>query len=206
MHARTPFRLGLGVQAPAALWRLLRELDQQFATLGLVVRQGDGAALGDALLRGNIDAAVLDDPDALADRVNRWPLYWDRVAVLMPAGHALSAYAEVPAAALSHERLLGRASGCRLGRATDALVIEHRAGEPPRHAGLDDLTVQGMVRAGLGVALCAARGMLPDGLVSRPLAPPAEPFAVVLAVGANEPTAPAADAIIRLARAWDWTT
>ncbi len=203
MTQDAPLRLGLGAQVPAALFGpVLQDLERRLPTLGLTVQHGTAAALNEWLLHDQIDVAVLDDADALAEQMSCWPLYQDRLAVLMPAGHALAGYAEVPAAALSGERLVARAGGCRLSRALDALVIEHRCGDMPRHLGADEAAVHGLVLAGLGLALGAMRQAVPWGLASRPLAPPAEPFSVVVAAVAERPAARAADAFLRMARDW----
>lgn len=200
---RQLLRIGLGPQVPACLFGpLLRAVNARFGTLELTITHGAPEALNDALLHQELDVAVLDGADALADRVNRWPLFQDDLHVLMPEGHALASAEAVQAADLQgHSLVLRDAAVSRaLGRLRAGLGLDL----PPRHLGGDDDAVHQLVLAGLGLGLAIGRRLPPPGLALRPLAPVLARHEVVVAVVAGRPLARAADAFVRLARARDW--
>lgn len=201
-----PLRIGLGPSVPRDLFNpLFRELDRAFQGFELTAWFGTAEALNEALLRAEIDVAVLDDAGALADRVNSWPLFADRMTVLMPGDHPLSAMAEIPAEALSrHPLVVQTDAGGRLSRLLDAIRAELGVTIATRHHGSDEEGVRELVRAGLGVALSTGRARVPDGLAVRPLASPGMWHDVVAAVVAGRPLSQAAATFMRMLRARDW--
>lgn len=201
---RHPLRIGLGPQVSAGLFGpLFREIDARFRSFELTMTYGAPDALNDLLLHQELDVAVLDGEDALADRVNRWPLFEDDLHVLMPAGHPLASGEVVQARALLGESLVLRdaAVSRAFARVRAALGMDLH----PRHLGGDDAAVVDLVRAGLGLGLDTTRRPAPAGLVLRPLAPVVARHEVVVAVVAGRPLARVADVFVRMARARDWT-
>ena len=202
---RAPLRIGLGPGVPASLLGpLVRELERRFQGLELTLSHGAAEALNEGLLHGRLDVAVTGDPAALAERVHRWPLYAERVAVLMPQDHPLALGDQVPAAALDAHILVSRTEDADLlARMLDRLRAELRLPLQVQHRGSSEEEVQQLVLAGMGVALTTERRSRPAGLESRLLADPALTYDVAVAAVAGRPLTHAAGALIRLCRARD---
>ncbi len=208
----SPLRIGLdGVLPIAALGDILRELARRLKGFELTAIHGSAGRLNESLLRGEIDAAVLAGTEALAERVNRWVLCADRIAVLMPAGHRLAGRDHVPADALGLETLIateagGTGEGASIG--DPGLLARLRGmlgGElRPRHRVATDEQVRQIVGAGLGIAVASERGASMSDLIVRPLGDPAMRQDVVLAAVAGRPLSRAADVFVRMARARAW--
>ena len=191
-------RLGLGTWVePATVTPLIHEVRQYVPGLELTIRHGDAKTLNEWLLSSAIDVALTAEADCLADRANRWPLFSDPVVVLLPQDHPLAANGGVTLEELGQHPLVGPPEEGATGIDVlhRMLPVRHRA-ETPAH-------VHAAVQAGFGLALSTARHHLPPGLVSRPLAP-ARHLDVVVAAMAGRPTARAAGAFLKLARARDW--
>ncbi len=203
---RAPLRIGLGPGAPASLLRpLVRELERRFKGLELSLSHGAAEVLNESLLHGRLDIALTGDPAALAERVHRWPLYADRVTVLMPRGHPLALGDQVLAASLDAYTLVSRTEGTDLlARMLDRLRAELGLPLQAQHRGSSEEEIQQLVLAGMGIALTTERRPRPADLESRPLTEPALTYDVAVAVVAGRPLTRAADALVRLCRARDW--
>jgi DNA-binding transcriptional LysR family regulator len=130
------------------------------------------------LLAGDQDLAIVYDYPALGERpgpaADLEPMFADHMAVALPSGHPMAGAASVPLAALGQDDwIVPHDSVCR-----DAVVFACRnAGFTPAVVSEtnDYLAMQGLVAAGLGVALLPRlAGTVPQrpGVLLRPLADP----------------------------------
>jgi DNA-binding transcriptional LysR family regulator len=157
----------------------------------------------DLLRSGDVDLALVatygePDPDLL-EGIELHHLIDDPMFVALPRGHALAKHARVPARSLAREAWVeGRRPDCT--RALDQLGAA--AGFQPRVAfeTVDWIGKQGLVAAGVGVALVPALGlaMLREDIVVRRLKPDAPGRRVHAAVSANGYTAPAVPAMLEV--------
>ena len=138
--------------------------------------EGDPPQTLPAVLRGDVDVALAYEygtPAVPHDARLRWSaVAHDPMAVALPAGHPLTAAAAVEPGALADEPwITPHESGC-----LDALLEAcRRAGFTPRTVFRtnDYVTMLGLVRAGVGVAVVPrllAIGAMPDGVTLRHLA------------------------------------
>lgn len=203
----SPLRLGLGRTISAQILRpALRELEDRVKGFELSIDQGNSAELSAKMLEGELDAAVLVEPDKVPERLNRWPLFEDRYVVLCPPEHRFAALSEIPVAALADESVLMRAGrGCDFEQALDRLCTEAGVKPKTRHTGSSDDHIQEMVRAGLGVAIAAQHRSPGADLVARPIADAAAHRRIVLAAVAGRQHGPALALFLKLMRARDWT-
>jgi DNA-binding transcriptional LysR family regulator len=199
-----PLRIGLERCLPVrTLLPLLREVAAHIHQLELILAEDTPDALAEALLAGALDVALLPGMAPLPDRLSRWPLWTQGLAVLLPEGHPLAERAEVPAEALRGEALLpsvsaAAAAACaRIGEAVPLRRAAHAAGSSM--GALDAL-----VALGLGIALVPAGAPHGPGCVERPLAGEGMALPVLLAVPAGRPMNPAVAAFVKLARARRW--
>ncbi|MBV9252092.1 MAG: LysR family transcriptional regulator [Acetobacteraceae bacterium] len=203
-----PLRLGLcSLVTAAALVPVLRELIARFGdALELTVAQGTSEQLIEQLLRSEIDAALLPEPELDTERLNRWPLFEDGLVVLAPPGHRFAAYETVPVTEMDSEAVLAHPDdGCALRRALQRLRCGREAPKV-RHRASHGEDIVELVAAGLGVAVAPGRHLLVHGLVRRPLVSDGDArHRIVLAAVAGRPAGRAVDAFIKLMRARDWT-
>lgn len=203
-QSASPLRVGFAPEVPSARFMpLFTELAARLAGLEVALQMGGNAELGEALLQGALDAAVVAGDTALPDRLNRWVLFADAAVAVMPPTHPLAALDVVPSAALTSASMIGRAPGSAAAGLLEQVSRRPGGGPAVRHRGDTSEQATDLARAGFGVALLMEGAPVPAGLVSRPLA---ERLAhdVLLAAVAGRPFTRAADAFIKLARARDW--
>ncbi|HVM77990.1 MAG TPA: LysR family transcriptional regulator [Stellaceae bacterium] len=201
-----PLRLGLGTTISARiLMPVLRELEERVKAFELTLTEGGTGSLFEAMLDGEIDTAVVVEPEKLPERLNRWPLFEGRYVVLCPTMHRFSNQPEVPATALAEECVLVRAGrGCDFETLLDRLC--DGAGVKPRmrHRGRSEDQIQHMVSAGLGVAISAEEQPVAEGVVAKPLADPAARRRIVVTAVAGRPHGPGLSMFLKLMRAREW--
>jgi len=201
-------RVGLGATISAdVLTPVLRELETHVRNFELWLSEGSTEELLGQLLDGALDTAVVVEPEKMPDRLNRWPLFEDRYVVLCPPGHRFANLDAVPTAALAEECLLLRGRpGCDFGQGLERLCAAAGIKPRTRQAGSSEDHVQSMVRAGLGLALCAGHRPPVAGLVARPLADPAASRRILLAAAAGRQHGHGLALFLKLMRARDWTS
>lgn len=182
---------------------LFGELMARLPGFELSFEDATSAGLCEALLHGTLDAAVVTGDAALPDRLNRWPLFSDAAALMMPPGHALDTGDAVPLAALDGAAVICRSLDCRMVRLLEQAQRDHGARPAHQYRVASAGRVADLVRAGLGVALSTELTAVPDGLQMRPVARHAAHDVLLVAV-AGRPFTRTAEAFIKLARAREW--
>lgn len=200
-----PLRLGLDHSVAAAvLTPVLSELAGRVKGFELVMRQCSTPEIAQLLLEGRLDAGLVIGTDDLPERINRWELYNEGLAVLCPPAHRFVALDQVPVAFLAEERLLRREiPDCAITRAATALAAAKGIELQIQHSGSQEDHLHEMVKASLGIALAGTRQPVPTGLVARPVAAEAA-RAVVLAAIAGRQHGPGVAGFLKLVRAREW--
>lgn len=200
----SPLRLGFAADVPThPFLPLLKEIGTRLPGLHVTVADAGIANLCDSLLHGTLDAALVTGSTALPDRLNRWTLFTDMAALLMPTGHALDAAGALPLAALDGMAVIQRAPDCGMARLLEQAERDHGALPGHRHCAGTAERMADLVRAGLGVGHTTELALLPEGLCKRRVAGLATHDVVLVAVAGRLP-APAAAAFVNLARARNW--
>ena len=201
-----PLRLGIdGTLSAQILAPVLKELQSRIESFELGLTEAASPDLMERMMAGELDSAIIVEPEKPPDRLDRWHLFRERCVVLCPEGHPLAAIAAVSIEALAKENFVVReAPGCDLDRTL--MRLSAAAGIDPklRHrcAGEDQLCR--MVAAGLGLALAGERYGAGPGIAARPLAEPAAIRQITLAAVAGRPHGPVLAAFLKLMRARDW--
>ena len=201
-----PLRLGIEVSLSThVLAPVLGELQSRIEGFELGLVEAPSSDLLERLMAGELDSAVLVDPEKSSERLERWRLFRERYVVLCPEGHPLAALETVPVDVLAKESLILRgASDCDLDQAM--MRLSAAAGVEPklRHrcAGEDQLRQMGA--AGLGLALAGEHHPAAPGIAARPLADPAAGRQILLAAVAGRSHGPVLAAFLKLMRARDW--
>lgn len=194
--------VGLATTIPATLVGVsLAELVRRFPTLEIALSAAPQEKLVEALLHGDLHAAVLVDTPDFPERLHRWRLLEEGFHVVFPPAHRFAATETLNCAALDGETLL-EAECCnglsRLGITSGTpLHVRHRG------SGWDH--VQHMAAAGLGIALLPASVPLLPPLMARPLAEPELLRSVVLAVVSGRRHSAVLDGFLKLNRARSFT-
>lgn len=199
-------RLGLAPSVPfSALLPPLREVAARVEGSELTLLRREGDALAAALLAGELDVAVLPETEPLPERLNRWPLWPERLWVLAPDDHPLAARDAVDAAALDGVAVVAAEPSGTAEAALARLGVERGIRpQPPQHRGGGYPELGALVALGLGLALVPAGAPVPAGTVARPLVKPEVSHPVVLAAAAGRPMNRAVGAFVRLVRARAW--
>lgn len=155
------------------------------------------------LFTGELQAVVSEVNDGLPDRVDRMWLFNERFVVLMPREHPLAGKPSVPIADLAEQSWLRRADCSAL----DALWAAVLPGGPEPHVlhrGRQEQHLQALVAAGLGVLLAGEMVPVSDQIVARPIEGDPLVQRVELHTLAGRRHVPALDALVKLARAYNW--
>ena len=196
----------LGVQAsigPGCFAPFLEALGKALGDVEIGLSTGRAPELAHALQMDDLDLAVLTRLPEQDDSLALLPLYRERYAVILPPGHPLARRESLELRDLAGETLVDRA-GCEM-RAILRAAFE-TAGVPYDariSAGRDDWA-QGMVLAGLGVAIVPEHSVSAPGLEVRRLSGPVIEREVCLASVADRQMAPDAAATMRLAQSFGW--
>jgi LysR family transcriptional regulator, hydrogen peroxide-inducible genes activator len=201
-----PLRLGLSTTISAhVLTPVLRELEDRVKGFELSLVEGGTEELFGKMLDGELDSAVVVEPERLPERLNRWPLFEDRYVVLCRPDHRFASLDEISAAALGEEFVLVRGQrGCDFERALERLCAAAGITLRARHRGGSEDHIQHMVGAGLGVAVSAADQPVAPGVISRPLADPGARRRIIVTVVAGRPYGTGLAVFLKLMRTRDW--
>jgi DNA-binding transcriptional LysR family regulator len=194
-------RLGLahGVAVSLVL-DSVAEVMRRIPALDLHLVEGGTPALNDALLQGEVDAALVVRRGELPEKFNAWPVLEQDCCVVFPAKHGLARLKAVTPADLAGE--------CLIALGGDG-APSHDGGQPaPRikHTATSAEHARQLVKSGFGVALLPEASAVLDGLETRPLDSPQLRRAIVLAVVAGRLFSPALDVFVRLMRARSFAT
>ncbi len=188
--------IGLSVIAP-----LVRNVVEALPKLQVSFTETDPPRIADLLLDDGLDCALLPGDGALHERLNRWPLYQDRAAVVLPGQHRLRGKDSLDAEDLASETILigdqCGGFGGRFAEVSGGTTRQFRCGGNAAHL-LD------LVGAGLGVAIISERLSVPDALIRCRLGQPVLERAVQLASVAGRPHGAAVAGFIKLCRARPW--
>ncbi len=192
--APAPLRVGFAPEAaPEPFAPLFAEIADRLPLLQLTLTEAAPAALCNALLQGQIDAAILPSTAPLPDRMNRWALYEDTIDALVPD---TGEDGPLTRERLGEHTLVQRNGPCALERWLAPAQARHHESQTEGQA-------YAMVRARLGIGAVPGRAPTPPGLARRPLEG-APPETLLLVAVAGRPHAPAADLFLKAARARAW--
>jgi DNA-binding transcriptional LysR family regulator len=166
--------------------------------------EGVPARLSELLLRGELDVAVMAQPEPFHERLDVLPLYRERFCIAFPTGHRLEQQNRVRISDVAGETYLRRIN-CE--------YRDHLA-ERLREKGLDvrlgfqserEDWIQMMVAAGFGVCFLPEFSPTIPGLRMQPVSEPEVAREVSLVSMGGRRFSPAVLAFIRAIRAHNWS-
>jgi LysR family hydrogen peroxide-inducible transcriptional activator len=165
-------RLKLGVVRDVPLEPLSPVLER-FLSLDpdaeVLLQDGAPQALREALLQGELEVVVLPSRPLEPDELHYHPLREERVEIVLPARDPLAAFAALPLAEVATASLVCR-EGCQRFAELDRALRTAGLASHSRITVASTGWLLELVRDGLGLGVLASGHLLPEGLVSRPLA------------------------------------
>jgi LysR family transcriptional activator of glutamate synthase operon len=132
--------------------RLARFLDAH-PHVRFTLLEGTSAEVVAGVLNGEFDLGILGPPPASSRELEILPLFRERVAVVVPAGHRLVGRTSCTLRDLADEPLILPRSRSGLRRVVDDAFAREGLTERVAYEGDDFTIVQGLVEAGLGTTL-----------------------------------------------------
>lgn len=172
----------------------LAELTRRMPAIDIALKSAAQEELVEALLAGELDAAVVVERDDLPERLDRWTLFVEGYLVAFGPEHRFAALEEVAPDALTDEIVIERL-GCEAVARLAPARLRHR-GETAEH-------VQHLAALSRGVALVPANLPVMPPLEARRLADPTVRRTIALAAVSGRRHSVALDSFIKLNRARD---
>jgi DNA-binding transcriptional LysR family regulator len=200
--------LKLGVMCTIGPLRFMSFLSQFRADhrgIELTLAEGVPGHLTKMLFAGELDVAIMAQPEAFDERLNLHPLFREPYVIAFPPSHRFSQMNAVPISAIAGEDYLLRVN-CE---------YKDYIGDVCRSVGFETAKVyrseredwiQAMVLAGMGITFMPAFSPLIPGLLTRVVVDPEISRDVMLATIAGRRFSPAVATFVRAVKAYKWPT
>jgi LysR family transcriptional regulator, hydrogen peroxide-inducible genes activator len=198
--------LKLGVMCtigPLRFAAFLGAFRQAQAGIEINIVEGVPGKLCERLLEGELDLAVMAQPEAFDERLEKIPLYRERFMIGFATGHRFEAKNAVDLAELEGESYLLRAS-CEYKDHLRDLCRARGVSNRRAFASERDDWIQSMVAAGMGVCFLPEYSATCPGVVMRPILEPEVAREVSLLYIAGRRFSPAVAAFVRAIKSYNW--
>ena len=201
---KTPFSVGVMVTiGPTALAPFLVDFRTKHPGIEVSVVERPLMELLRALKEGEVEVALLHDPEQDNGDIRADPIYQERYVVVLPPGHALAARDEIRLKDLSKQSYVDRLS-CEMRELVMAKAAMEGVELYARFRSEREDWVQGMVLAGMGFALMPEYAVTAKDLIVRPLVDPAVSRMVSIASMRGRKWSLAASAFSQSLRTYTW--
>ena len=198
--------LNIGVMAtigPSALAPFLFDFRVQHPGVELSIVERPLSELIRKLKDGEVEVALLHDPNRSDEAIQIEPIYHERYVVVLPPRHALAAQDKIKLKDLSKQSYVDRVS-CEMREMVMAKAALEGVDLYARYRSEHEDWVQGMVLAGMGFAFMPEYAVTAKDLIVRPLIDPEVSRTVSLASTRGRKWSPAAHAFFESLRAYSW--
>lgn len=199
-----PLKLALSPSISAALVvKVLSPVLNMMPDLRVELVEANGVSAIGLLTAGETNAAIVGGDADLGESIDRWPLFEERICVVMAERDPLARFQQLSVEELVKATWI-EAIGCEL---TQKFWRAHfPSGDPPqiRHRGRRLSHLQHMVAAGLGVMLLPEHISLVGGVVRRPIEADLLRRKIELLAPKDRPHSAGLNAFLRAARSADW--
>lgn len=158
----------------------LAQFMEAHAGVRFVLEEGTTAQVAGGVLAGEFDLGILGPPPLNAPELGVVPLFRERVAVVVPAGHRFSNRSSVTLAEVAEEPLILPRSRSGLRKVIDDAFAAQGLPTKVAYEGDDFSIVEGLVEAGLGTTLLPTPLPVPSARVT--VIPLREPIARTMAL------------------------
>lgn len=199
--------LTLGVMCtigPVLFVGFLNLFRERHPGIEITVVENVPARLGELLLTGSLDVALMAQPGAFDERLNAVPVYRERFGLAFPAGHPFEQRNTLHVTDVRDETYLSRVN-CEYRDYLIELCAEFGVGFQRGFRSEREDWIMTMVAAGMGICFLPEYSAIHPGIRHRLVANPEVVRTVsVISVAARE-LPPAAVSFIKAAREYDWT-
>jgi LysR family transcriptional regulator, hydrogen peroxide-inducible genes activator len=171
----------------------------------LTLTESVPSRLSEALLRGDLDVAVMAQPGGFDERLRAEPLYSERFVVACPVGHSFARRDAVAMQDMDGQVYLQRIN-CEFRDVLREHCEAHGARIVRSYRSEREDWIQTMVAAGMGVCFVPEYSATHPGLVLRPVAEPEVTREVCLATVAGRRWSPAVSSFVQAVRRYRWPT
>ncbi len=201
---KTPLSVGVMVTiGPTALAPFLVDFRIKHPGIEVSVVERPLMELLRALKEGEVEVALLHDPEQDNGDIRAEPIYQERYVVVLPPGHALAARDEIRLKDLSKQSYVDRLS-CEMRELVMAKAAMEGVELYARFRSEREDWVQGMVLAGMGFAFMPEYAVTAKDLIVRPLVDPAVSRMVSIASMRGRKWSLAASAFSQSLRTYTW--
>ena len=201
---KTPLSVGVMVTiGPTALAPFLVDFRTKHPGIEVSVVERPLMELLRALKEGEVEVALLHDPEQDNGDIRAEPIYQERYVVVLPPGHALAARDEIRLKDLSKQSYVDRLS-CEMRELVMAKAAMEGVELYARFRSEHEDWVQGMVLAGMGFAFMPEYAVTAKDLIVRPLVDPALSRMVSIASMRGRKWSLAASAFSQSLRTYTW--
>src|SRR6266571_2330354 len=169
----------------------------------LTLVEGVPGGLSQMLLQGELDLAVMAQPEAFNERLDVLPLYRERFCIAFPAGHRLEQQNRVAVADVAGETYLRRIN-CEYRDYLAERLAEHGLAVRVGFQSEREDWIQMMVAAGFGVCFLPEFSATIPGVRTQPVSDPEVVREISLVSMSGRRFSPAVLTFIRAVQAHDW--
>jgi LysR family hydrogen peroxide-inducible transcriptional activator len=200
-------QLTLGVMCtigPTLFVGFLNTLRETHPGIEITVIENVPGRLGELLLNGSLDVALMAQPGAFDERLKAVPVYRERFGLAFPSGHRFEERNTIHVTDVRDETYLSRVN-CEYRDYFIELCGEYGVGFQRGFRSEREDWIMTMVAAGMGICFLPEYSAIHPGIRHRLVAGPevARTVSVVSVEGRDLP--PAAISFAEEARAYDWT-
>ena len=200
---KAPLRLGVMCTiSPQVMIGFLRAVRDRIPTVELAIQEYPGTALIEAMMKGDLDVALLGMPK-LPTRLDAIPLYTERYGVAFAKGHRFEKLNAIPARELANENYVERIL-CEYQEHWDAMNLGWDVDVNVRFRSEREDWVQALLAVGMGCAIIPEFMPRLAGVALRLLIEPEVGRTISLVTVSGRRHTPAAKAIVELARSYRW--
>jgi len=182
---------------------VLAELQRALPGLQIKVTRGNAGELSESLQKGRADFAIAGPLGQSWDRLDRWPLFEEKFELVAHPGNPIHE-GSADVRKLAEQRLLV-STQCESAEALGRVLEEHDIAVERSHQAGPTHDVVGLLRANLGVAFLPQSAVPRQDLICMPV-PGLEMSREVSLYGvAGRERSAAADAVMKLLRARNWS-
>jgi DNA-binding transcriptional LysR family regulator len=198
--------LTLGIMCtvgPCRLTGLLADFGNRYSGVTVKLVEGIPKDLSERMGSGELDLAIMANPEGFSDRLETHLLYRERFVIAFPEGHRFAAMDGIPMREINGENYLRRIN-CEYRDQLSQIADQCQVEAPLAFASEREDWIQNMVAGGLGICIIPEFSAVIPGIFTRPLAEPEVLRSVSLVWMAGRRHSPAVTAFVKLAKAHPW--
>jgi DNA-binding transcriptional LysR family regulator len=188
---------------PTRFTGMLGDFKVRFPGICLRLIEGSASQLGMRLEAGEIDVAIMANPESYSERFHPTPLYRERFLIAFAPGHRFELFDAIPIAEVDKENYLRRLN-CEYRDTLSSLIKAHDCSINVCFQSEREDWIQNMVAAGLGICFIPEFSAVMPGILTRPVVRPEVCRDICLVSMAGRRLSPAVLSFINSVKRYPW--